>query len=100
MIRLTKAVAVPALLLALAGCKVTVDNQTQAQIDNTSDQVDNTADQAGSEIGNIADVAGNKAEQLGNEVEKGADKIGNGVSVHINLHDHHDDTSNSSDDGK
>ncbi len=88
--RLAKAAAIPAVLLSLAGCKVTVDNQTQAQIDNTSGQVDSAADKAGSEIGNVADAAGNAADQLGNDVEKGADKIGN-VSVHVNLHGNHDD---------
>ena len=94
MIRLAKAAAVPALLLALAGCKVTVDNKTQAQIDNAQDQIGNAADQAGATIGNAADAAGNKAEQLGNDIEKGADKLGNGVNVHVNLHGDQDDKSN------
>jgi hypothetical protein len=93
MIRLAKAAALPAALLALAGCKVTVDNQTQAQIDNTSNQVDSAADKAGSELGNAADAAGNTADRLGNDIEKGADKIGNGVSVHVNLHGDKDDKS-------
>lgn len=93
MIRLAKAAAIPALLLALGACKVTVDNNTQAQIDNAQDQLGNAADQAGSEIGNVADVAGNKAEQLGKDIEKGADKIGNGVSVHVNLHGDQDNKS-------
>jgi hypothetical protein len=94
MTRLAKAAAIPALLLALAGCKVTVDNQTQAQVDNAQDQIGNAADQAGAEIGNVADAAGNAADQLGNQVEKGADKIGNGVDVNVNLHGDRDDKSN------
>jgi hypothetical protein len=93
MIRLAKAAAVPALLLALAGCKVTVDNKTEAQIDNTSDQLGNAADQVGAQVGNLADAAGNKAEQLGNDVEKGADRLGNGVNVHVNLHGDQDNKS-------
>lgn len=93
MIRLAQAAAIPAALLALAGCKVTVDNQTQAQIDNAQDQIGNTADQAGSELGNVADAAGNAADKLGNDVEKDVDKIGNGVSVHVNLHGDKDDKS-------
>jgi hypothetical protein len=92
MIRPLKAAAIPALLLALAACQVTVDNKTQAQVDNTSDQLGNAADQAGSEIGNAADAAGNTADRLGNDIEKGADKLGN-VSVHVNLHGDKDDKS-------
>ncbi|HEX4737947.1 MAG TPA: hypothetical protein VH331_10335 [Allosphingosinicella sp.] len=94
MIRPVKAAAIPALLLALAACQVTVDNKTQAQVDNASDELDNGADKAGSEIGNVADAAGNAADQLGNDVEKGADKLGNGVSVHVNLNGGKDDKSN------
>ena len=94
---LATAAAIPALLLALAGCKVSVDNQTQAQLDNAQDQIGNAADKAGAEFGNAADVAGNKAEQLGREVENGADKLGNGVNVHVNLHGNESDDSSGND---
>ncbi len=90
---LAKAAAIPALLLALAACKVTVDNQTQAQLDNAQDQIGNAADKAGDEIGNAADAAGNAADRLGNKVEQGADKIDNGVDVHVNLHGNQSDQS-------
>ncbi|HEY1606549.1 MAG TPA: hypothetical protein VGF77_13230 [Allosphingosinicella sp.] len=95
--RLATAAAIPVLLLGLAACKVTVDNQTQAQIDNTSDQIGNASDRAGAEIDNAASAAGNTADRLGNDVERGADKIGNGVSVHVNLHGEKSGNSSSDD---
>jgi hypothetical protein len=93
MIRTAKAAAIPALLLALGACSVTVDNKTQAQADNASDQLDNAADKAGDQLGNVADAAGNAAGRLGKDVEKDADKIGNGISVHVNLHGDKNDNS-------
>ncbi|HEX5181713.1 MAG TPA: hypothetical protein VFW19_01045 [Allosphingosinicella sp.] len=95
--RLITAAAIPALLLGLAACKVTVDNQTQAQIDNAQDQIDNASHRAGAEIDNAASAAGNTADRIGNEVEQGADKIGNGVDVHVNLHGDRSDNSSSED---
>ena len=96
MTRLAAAVAIPALLLALAGCKVTVDNQTQAQLDNAQDRLDNASHRAGREIDNAAAAAGNTADRIGKEVEKDADKLGN-VSVHVNLHGDRDSNSTSED---
>jgi hypothetical protein len=81
-----RAAAGGALLLALGACQVTVDNKTQAQLDNAGDKVDAGVSKAG-------DVAANAADQLGNAVEKEADKIGNGVSVHVNLHGNDDNKS-------
>jgi hypothetical protein len=74
-----RAAAGGALLLALAACQVTVDNKTEAQIDNSADKL-------GDQLDNAAQGAANTAEQLGNKVEQGADKIGNGVDVKVNLH--------------
>jgi hypothetical protein len=76
---LVKAAAFPALLLLAGGCQVTVDNKTQAQVDNATDTV-------GADLSNAGDAAANTAERVGNAVEQGADKIGNGVDVHVNLH--------------
>ena len=73
-----KAAAVSALLL-VAGCTVSVDNKTQAQLDNSADTV-------GAEASNLAAGAAATAEQAGNAVERGADAVDNGVSVHVNLH--------------
>ena len=75
---LVKAAALPALLLLIGGCQVSVDNKTEAQLDNAGDQIGAGLDKAGDTIGNTAD-------QLGNAVEKGADKIDNGVKAHVNI---------------
>ena len=82
--RLVKAAALPALLLLIGGCQVSVDNNTQAQLDNAGDEIAAGLDNAGDAIGNTAD-------QIGNAVEQGADKIGNGVDVHVNLNGDKDD---------
>ena len=83
MIRIAKAAAVPALLLALGACQVTVDNKTQAQLDNASSDIGNTVDSAAAGVANTAD-------QVGNAVEAGADKIGN---THVNIDLHGNDSS-------
>ena len=75
---LVKTAALPALLLLIGGCQVTVDNKTEAQIDNAGDQI-------GAQLDNAGDAIGNTADQIGNAVERGADKINNGVDVHVNL---------------
>lgn len=67
-----------ALSLALAGCKVSVDNNTQASLENA-------ADKAGDAIGNAADAAGNLAEQGAAKVENAADAVGN-ADIDVNLH--------------
>ena len=86
MTRPVRALALPALLLALGACQVSVDNKTEAQLDNAGDQMGAALDNAGDAIGNTAD-------QIGNAVERGADKIGNGVDVHVNLQGDDDDNS-------
>ena len=78
MIRHAKAAAVPALLLALGACQVTVDNKTKEQVDNASADIGNTVDSAAAGVANTAD-------QVGNAVEAGADKISN-THVNIDLH--------------
>jgi hypothetical protein len=75
---LVKAAAIPALLLLVGGCQVSVDNKTQAQLDNAGDQI-------GADLGNAGDAIGNTADQIGNAVEKGADKIDNGVHAHVKV---------------
>jgi hypothetical protein len=75
---LVKAAALPALLLLVGGCQVSVDNKTQAQLDNAGDRI-------GADLGNAGDAIGNTADQIGNAVEKGADKIDNGVHAHVKV---------------
>jgi hypothetical protein len=95
MTRLVKAAALPALLLLIGGCQVSVDNNTQAQLDNAGDQIGAGLDKAGDAIGNTADRIGNEveagADKIGNGVEHGVDKVDNGVDVHVNLHGDKDD---------
>ena len=84
MIRLAKAAALPALLLLVGGCQVSVDNKTEAQLDNAGDQIGASLDKAG-------DAIGNAAERIGNGVERGADTIDNGVKAHVTVHVDGDD---------
>jgi hypothetical protein len=78
MIKAAKAAAIPALLLALGACQVSVDNKTKEQVDNASADIGNTIDSAAQGVANTAD-------QVGNAVEAGADKIGN-THVNVDLH--------------
>jgi len=85
---LVKAAALPALILLIGGCQVSVDNKTQAQLDNAGDQI-------GADLGNAGEAIGNTADQIGNAVEAGADKIDKGVNVHVNLHGDKDEDKSS-----
>jgi hypothetical protein len=74
-----KAAALSALLLLVGGCQVSVDNKTEAQLDNAGDALGAGLDKAG-------DAAGNAADKIGNAVEQGADRIDNGVRAHVKVH--------------
>jgi hypothetical protein len=72
------------LALALSGCEVNVDNNSQAAIDDAGDALGNAADAAGSAVGNVADAAGTLAEKGAAKVENAADAVGN-THVNVNL---------------
>jgi hypothetical protein len=61
--------------LAIAGCNVTVNN----------DSVQNQLDAASNDFGNVADAADRAAEHVGNAIENQADALENGVDVNVNL---------------
>jgi hypothetical protein len=74
---LAKAAIVPAVLLA-AGCNVSVDNKTEAQLENVASDLE-------SGVENIAGGVENAAERVGEEVEQGVEAIDNGVDVNVDL---------------
>lgn len=72
--------ALPVLALAMAGCQVNVDENTQARLDNAGAAIEGAAEDAAAGLGNAAqDAAGT--------VESAADRIDNGVDVDIDLRD-------------
>jgi hypothetical protein len=71
--------AAVAALLALSACRVTIDNQSKANLDNAADSL-------GDSLGNAADTVGNAAERAGATIEKGADDIDNRIDVNVDLH--------------
>jgi len=88
---LSKTVAFPALaLLALAGCRVNVDNQSKANLDHAADSLGDSLGNAADAVGAAADRAGatieNGADRAGATIEKGADDIGNHVDINVDLH--------------
>ena len=73
------------ILLAVAGCNVTVDNKS----------IDNQADAVAAGAANLAEDAGNLAERAGDKVENSADALGNKIdratdNMHVNVDLHGD----------
>jgi invasion protein IalB len=77
--------SIPLALLLAAGCQVSVDNKSKANVENAADSVGATVDKA-------ADAAGKAIDKGAKKVENAADRVSNGVDVHVNLsgdrHDH------------
>jgi 3-hydroxyacyl-CoA dehydrogenase len=69
-----------AILLAAAGCNVTVNNQS----------AENVADTAVGGAENVADKAAGAVDRAGSVVENKADEIGNKVHIDVKI-DRHDD---------
>lgn len=72
---LLKAAALPVALLA-AGCNVSADNKTEAQLDNIGSDLE-------SGLENVAAGVENVAEDVGNSVDQGVDAIDNHVDVNV-----------------
>jgi len=79
--RLSGRIAVTlAVVLAAAGCNVTVNNQS----------AENVADTAAGGVENVANDAATAVDRAGGVVENKADEIGNRVHVDVKV-DRHDD---------
>ena len=72
-----RAAALTAFVLALAGCEVSVDENTAARIDNAAQGLENAAERA-------AAGAGNAAEGAAARVEDAAGDLGN-VDVDVDV---------------
>ncbi|MBV9929783.1 MAG: hypothetical protein JO013_02425 [Alphaproteobacteria bacterium] len=96
------ALALP--LLLLAGCQVSVDNDSRRNAENAADDAGRAAgkaaDDAGRAAGKAADTAGNLAAAAAKSVEKAADSVDNKLRhVDVSVRTRDDDNNDGGKDG-